>query len=113
MLNALKRYRYGKRDRDRRAHLRLGFDCPIRWSDGGVDRPGRSRNISPYDAGFTVRPLSVPDVGQDISLVFELDPKRDWLVSPRAKVTRCDLRDDGLWDVGVELNQSDLAATAS
>jgi hypothetical protein len=108
LLKLLKRNRYNSWDRDRRSHLRLDFDCPVRWTDGGVDRPGRARDVSPFDAGFTVRRLSAPEVGQDISLTFELEPDRDWLVSPRAKVTRCDLREDGLFDVGVELRAAAL-----
>ena len=101
------RNRYKTPQTDRRAHLRIGFDCPCRWNDGGVDRRGFSRDISPNDAGFTVRAISAPEVGQDIRLIFELEPEREWLASERATVKRCDLRTDGLCDVGVELNLPD------
>jgi hypothetical protein len=88
---------------ERRSHVRLPFDCTARWSDGRVDRFGITRDVSEAGAGFTVRPLSAPAVGERVKLVFELDAEREWLVDEAARVVRCDARDDGLFDVGVEL----------
>lgn len=88
---------------DRRSHLRLPFDCPVRWSSGRVDRYGACRDVSERGAGFTVRRLSVPRIGERIRLVFELEPEREWVVDEAARVNRCDPRPDGMYDVGVEL----------
>lgn len=88
---------------ERRRYLRLGFDCPVRWSDGMVDRFGMSRDVSEAGAGFTVRGMSAPRIGQNIRLVFELDPEREWVVDEHAKVTRCEPREADLYEVGVEL----------
>jgi hypothetical protein len=89
--------------RERRSHVRLAFDCPARWNDGSADRCGTTRDVSDAGAGFTVRALCAPAVGQQIKLIFELDAEREWLVDEKARVVRCDARDDGLFDVGVEL----------
>ena len=89
--------------RERRAHMRLAFDCPARWTDGLADRNGTSRDVSQSGAAFTVRPLSAPRIGEQIRLVFELDAEQEWVVDENATVVRCDPRDDGLFDVGVRL----------
>ena len=89
--------------REDRSALRLEFDCPIRWSCGGVDRFGTARDASEIGAGFTVRSISQPCIGQEIRLVFELDGIYEWVVDERAIVTRCDPRPDGMTDVGVRL----------
>jgi len=83
--------------------MRLAFDCPARWTDGSVDRYGISRDISQTGVSFTVRPLSIPHLGERIKLIFELDTEREWVVDENAIVVRCDPREDGLFDVGVEL----------
>ena len=94
--------------REDRSALRLEFDCPIRWSCGGVDRFGIARDASETGAGFTVRSISQPSVGQEIRLVFELDGTCEWVVDERAIVTRCDPRPDGMTDVGVQLQPLDI-----
>lgn len=99
--------RTGRRPEQRR-RPRLRFDCPIRWSTGGVDRFGEARDVSEIGAGFTVRTLNRPAVGQNITLVFELDDEYEWVVDDRATVARCDERGDGLWDVGVQLRLLDV-----
>jgi hypothetical protein len=68
-----------------------------------VDRYGLARDVSETGAGFTVRTICQPRVGQKIRLVFELDDDYEWVVDDRAVVTRCDPRSDGLCDVGVRL----------
>ncbi len=95
---------------DGREHLRLGFDCPIRWSHvgGGVDRRGLARDASESGAGFTVRAISRPEVGQSLRLVFELDDDHEWIVDEAAVVARCDPRPDGLCDVGVVLREINM-----
>jgi hypothetical protein len=94
--------------REYRVRPRLRFDCPIRWSCGGVDRFGIARDASEIGAGFTVRSLSQPQVGQEIRLVFELDDDHEWIVDEKAVVARCDPRPDGLCDVGVRLRKLDV-----
>ena len=89
---------------ERRRHPRIGFDCPIRWNTGGVDRPGWSRDVSEENAGFTVRAISAPVVGERIGLIFELEPTLDWLVHEEATVRRCDQRQPGIYDVGVQFS---------
>jgi len=86
---------------ERRAFPRVGFDCPVRWNTGGVDRFGWARDASEGGAGFTVRSISKPGVGQTIHLAFELDPLLEWVADTEATVERCDELDDGLWNVGV------------
>lgn len=93
---------------DRRAFPRIPFDCPVRWNSGGADRPGRARDVSEGGAGFTVRAMSAPKVGQAIRLMFELDPRLEWIVDERATVERCDEQSSGLWDVGVRLNELEM-----
>lgn len=93
---------------ENRARPRLQFDCTIRWNDGGVDRLGTARDASEIGVGFTVRSICRPHVGQAIRLVFELDDGYEWMVDDRAVVTRCDLRPDGLCDVGVRLRHIEI-----
>ena len=87
--------------RERRANPRIPFDCPIRWSTGGVDRNGWARNVSDNGAGFTVRSLCLPSVGQAVRVVFELDSTLEWLVDEQATVVRCQQICPDLWDVAV------------
>lgn len=93
---------------DYRVRPRLQFDCPIRWNCDGVDRFGMARDASEIGAGFTVRSLSRPLVGQAIRLVFELEDDHEWIVDDQAIVARCDRRADGLYDVGVRLRELDV-----
>lgn len=88
---------------ERRAFPRVEFDCPARWSTGGADRCGWARDASEAGAGFTVRSISAPQVGQSIQLSFELDPRLEWVVDENAIVERCDEQGNGLWEVGVRL----------
>ena len=88
---------------ERRRHMRIGFDCPVRWNIGGVDRVGWARDVSESGAGFLVRPINAPDPGEDIRLIFELDENHQWMVDDRAHVQRCESRPDGLVEVGVQL----------
>jgi hypothetical protein len=93
---------------ERRLYARLPFDCPVRWSagdtSGTAERRGVSRDVSESGAGFTVRPLSAPEIGDRIRVVFELESEIEWVVDERARVTRCAPRHDGLYDVGVALS---------
>ena len=89
---------------ENRAFPRVGFDCPVRWSTGGADRCGWARDASEAGAGFTVRSISAPQVGQTIQLSFELDPRLEWIVDENAVVERCDEQGNGLWEVGVRLS---------
>jgi len=89
---------------ERRTYDRLGFDCPIRWNNGGVDRYGWARDVSDGDAGFTVRALGAPQLGDKIRLIFELCPDREWVVDECAIVKRCHEDEYGLCHVGVRLN---------
>jgi len=98
---------------DRRASSRIRFDCPVRWRRGGADRYGWARDASEAGAGFTVRSLGAPAVGDTIRLVFELDDRYEWVVDEKAVVRRCDPRDHGLCEVGVRLSdlEMDVAET--
>jgi hypothetical protein len=89
---------------ERRTCSRTGFDCPVRWNDGGADRVGWARDASEGNAGFVTRAISAPRVGQSIHLVFELDPDLEWLVDEEAVVARCEHRKDDLCHVGVRLS---------
>jgi hypothetical protein len=104
VLTATPRHRPRIKGIERRAHYRLPFECLIRWTGGEVDRTGISRDISAGGAGFTARPLCTPRVGDRISLTLELDEGRACLLDERARVVRCDPRDDGCYDIGVQLN---------
>lgn len=90
---------------DRRRYLRLGFDCPVRWSMGGADRTGWSRDVSEGGLGFTARALWAPAPGQRVRVVMELDDQHEWLVDEQATVVRCEPHGNGLVNVGLELSQ--------
>lgn len=90
---------------DRRRHPRLGFDCPLRWTDGGPDRMAWVRDISEQGVGLVTRGLSTPKPGQQIHLVAELDDERDWLIDPAATVVRAEPIGNGLYSVGVFLSE--------
>ncbi|UCD27428.1 MAG: PilZ domain-containing protein [Planctomycetota bacterium] len=90
--------------RDRRAYRRMGFTSPVRWSYDGVDRYGRARDLSECDAGFTVRALNAPQVGDKIRLVFELTDDHEWVVDEGAEVRRCDKGEADLFHVGVRFS---------
>jgi len=94
----------GSPQTDRRASSRIRFDCPVRWGRGGADRFGWARDASEQGAGFTVRSLSAPSLDDTIRLVFELDDRYEWVVDDNAVVRRCDPRDDGMCEVGVQLS---------
>ena len=96
------------RSPERRAHERVGFNCPVRWDAGGVDRVGWARDASERGAGFTTRAISAPQVGQGIRLVFELDSVREWVLDERAIVARCDPGDQGLCQIGVRLTLPEI-----
>lgn len=93
---------------ERRDHTRIRFDCPVRWSVGGVDRFGIARDVSELGAGFTVRQISQPAIGARIQVVFELAENYEWIVDDKAIVTRCDRRADGMFDVGVHLRKMNI-----
>jgi hypothetical protein len=93
--------------RELRGVPRIPFDCPVRWTSGGVERFGTARDASETGAGFTVRADSRPEPGQAVRLVFQLDDTHDWLLDEQAVVARCTPRPDGRYDVGVRL--SDIA----
>ncbi|HOA72210.1 MAG TPA: PilZ domain-containing protein [Phycisphaerae bacterium] len=91
--------------RELRAVPRIPFDCPARWTSGGVERFGTARDASEAGAGFIVRADSRPELGQTVRLVFELDDTHHWLLDEQAVVTRCTPRPDGRYDVGVRLRE--------
>lgn len=93
---------------ERRAFLRVGFDCPVRWNTGGADRPGWARDASEAGAGFTTHAISAPEIGQTIQLIFELDPQLQWIADESAIVQRCEKQGDGLCNVGVRLSDPGL-----
>jgi hypothetical protein len=90
---------------ERRQTPRLGFDCPVRWNNGGVDRFGQTLDISDHGLGFTTRPLCIPKRGDRIDLVLELDEQHDWPVDTAATVVRCDPLPQGLYVIGVQFSQ--------
>ncbi len=87
---------------ERRAHARVGFDCPVRWGEEGQERFGWARDASECGAGFTVPAQAAPQVGDRIRLVFRLDNYCDWLIDPQARVAYCEPADGGLCHVGVQ-----------
>ena len=91
--------------RERRLTNRVGFDCPLRWSDGGADRAGRTYDMSETGIGFVTRTLSAPTRGQRIQVALELDDQNEWLVDTAATVVRADPQDNGLCTVGLHLSQ--------
>ena len=100
--------RSGPQSAERRSFPRVDFNCPVRWSTAGADRFGTARDASENGAGFTVRALSSPKVGDKITLVFELDPNHEWVADTEARVARCDPIGDGLRDVGVQFSQLEI-----
>ncbi len=88
---------------ERRSYPRIGFRCPAHWDDGGVTRPGFSRDVSEFGAGFVTRRLSAPRIGDRIRLSYECEEGREWLLDDQAEVVRCEPIEDGLCDVGVRL----------
>lgn len=92
---------------ERRTRRRVGFDCPIRWSAGGADRPGWARDVSDQGAGFVTRALCAPRPGERIRLVFEFDDEGEWVVDEHALVVRTVPGKAGVTDVGVRLSPLD------
>ena len=90
--------------KERRAHRRMGFVGRVRWNLGGVDRNGCARDVSEYDAGFTVRALNAPAVNERVRLIFELSPDHEWVVDECAVVKRCDRDENHLCHVGVQFS---------
>jgi hypothetical protein len=82
---------------------RVGFDCSLRWTDGGVDRTGQTTDISDEGMGFITRRLSAPKVGQQIQVMLELDDEHEWAVDSAATVVRTRHEGHGLCSVGVRL----------
>ena len=88
---------------DRRAHPRIGFDCPIQWGADGTDRLGWARDASEGGASFTMKALSAPPVGKTGRLIFQLDNYCEWLVALKAVVRWCKPCDGDMCLVGVRL----------
>jgi hypothetical protein len=99
------------RNEDRRNSPRKPFDCVVRWDTGGVERYGQSKDVSMYGAGFTVRSLSAPQIGQRVRVVLQLADDYDWLLDDAAIVQRCDSVGEDLCEVGIRLTL-DTAGTA-
>lgn len=95
---------------DRRRHVRLGFDCPVRWNLGGADRTGWVSDVSESGLGFTTRALWAPRPGQRMQVTLELDGRHEWRVDEEAVVVRCEPRGHHLYSVGLELSQPFQAA---
>ncbi len=87
---------------ERRAHARVGFDCPVRWGDEGQERFGWARDASDCGAGFTVPLSSAPAPGERVRLIFQLDNYCDWLLNRQARVKYCEPIEGGLCHVGVQ-----------
>lgn len=87
---------------ERRAHARVGFDCPVRWGDEGQERVGWARDASDCGAGFTVPLSSAPAPGERVRLIFQLDNYCDWLLNRQARVKYCEPIEGGLCHVGVQ-----------
>jgi hypothetical protein len=87
---------------ERRAQVRVGFDCPVRWGPEDRERFGWARDASECGAGFTVPAHGAPAVGDRVRVVFRLDNYCDWLVNKQARVTWCAPIDGGLYHVGVQ-----------
>lgn len=92
------------RIRERRRAPRIGFDCPLRWSDGGADRAGQTVDMSDTGMGFVTRRLLAPKVGQRIQVVLELDDVNEWYVDSAATVVRTHDEEHDLCSVGVRLS---------
>jgi hypothetical protein len=90
--------------RERRQTPRVGFDCCLRWTDGGADRAGRTLDMSEAGMGFLTRRLSAPRIGQRIQVILELDDEQEWLVDTAATVVRTRQKPDGLCSVGLRLS---------
>ena len=90
--------------RERRQTPRIGFDCPLRWSDGGAERTGQTTDMSDAGMGFITRCLSAPRLGQQIQVILELDDDHEWLVDTGATVVRTRREADGHCTVGLRLS---------
>ena len=89
--------------RNRRRSPRIGFDCPLRWNQGGADRTGWTRDLSENGVGFITRTLSAPSLGQRIRVVLELDEEHEWPVDTEARVVHSEPQGHGLCAVGLQL----------
>jgi len=86
---------------DRRAHVRVGFDCPIHWGKDGTTRFGWARDASEVGAGFTVPTEAAPEIGESVSVIFRLDNYCDWQVCEEARVVWRRDTGTGMSHVGV------------
>ncbi|HSW46729.1 MAG TPA: PilZ domain-containing protein [Phycisphaerae bacterium] len=86
---------------ERRTHVRVGFDCPVRWGGAGQEHFGWAKDASECGAGFLVPAHGAPAVGDRIRVVFRLDNCWDWLVDKNASVRWSVPVDGGLYHVGV------------
>ncbi|MBP7934878.1 MAG: PilZ domain-containing protein [Phycisphaerae bacterium] len=91
---------------ERRAHPRVGFDCPVRWGMEGAGRIGWARDASESGAGFIVRSSEAPEVGQMLELVFKLDNYCEWMVDRKAEVCWSQMVEPGVYHIGVRLHGS-------
>lgn len=91
---------------ERRAHPRVGFDCPVRWGTDGADRIGWARDASESGAGFIARSSEAPEIGQKIELVFKLDNYCEWMVDRKAEVCWSEMIEPGVYHIGVKLHSS-------
>jgi hypothetical protein len=96
---------------DRRAHPRVGFDCPIQWGTDGTARVGWARDASETGASFSLQAMIAPAVGQTGRLVFRLDNYCEWLVDIEAVVQWCKPGDGSLCHVGVRLCSPGMSST--
>ena len=94
---------------DRRRYVRIGFDCPIRWSVDGTERSGWARDASEGGAAITVPAGGAPKVGETVSVTFQLDNYCDWPVSSKARVAWRQDTDNGMCHLGLRIPVSQTA----